>query len=129
MSHYHLAHNNARRMACHAVMQAPDGFVVTVKEGTRNSAQNALLWSLLGQISKQVVWHGQKLTPDNWKDLLSASLKRQTVLPGLDGGFVVCGTSTSKMTKRDFSELCELAIAFGAQQGVEFREFPETEAA
>jgi hypothetical protein len=124
-----LAHQTARKNAMHAVVSAPDGYVVEVKEPTRNLEQNAMLWSLLNQISKQVVWHGAKLSDEEWKDVFSASLKRQKVVPGLDGGFVVCGQRTSRMGKRDFSELIELAFAFGAQQGVEFDGRPAMEAA
>jgi len=76
---------------------------------------------MLGEISDQVNWHGNKLTTENWKDVLTASLKRQTVVPGIDGGFVVCGTSTSKMSTKDMNELIDLMDAFGTQQGVKFR--------
>jgi hypothetical protein len=41
-------------------------------------------------------------------------------VPGIDGGFVVLGKSTSKMTKGEMSELQTLIEAFGAQQGVRF---------
>lgn len=126
---FRLVHATARQRAAQAVQSAPDGFVVEVKEPTRNLEQNALLWSLLNQISKQVVWYGQKLSSEEWKDVLSASLKQQKVVPGLEGGFVVCGQSTSKMSKAVFSELLELTFAFGAQQGVEFDERPAMEAA
>ena len=37
-----------------------------------------------------------------------------------NGGFVVLGQRTSKMNKKDFSELLELSFAFGAQHEVEF---------
>lgn len=95
---------------------------VTVKPQRRSTDQNALLWVLLGEVSRQVDWHGQKLEPAEWKDVFTASLKRQKVVPGLDGGFVVLGSSTSRMDKQEFSELVELVYAFGAQQGVQFRE-------
>jgi hypothetical protein len=117
-----LAHETARQRAIGAINTAPDGYIVRIKEPTRNLEQNALLWSLLKQISYQVKWYGQKLSDEEWKHVLTASLKKTKVVPGLDGGFVVCGQSTSKMSKRDFSELIELIYAFGAQQGVEFKE-------
>ncbi|WP_323162720.1 recombination protein NinB [Pseudomonas fulva] len=41
-------------------------------------------------------------------------------MPGLDGGFVVCGQSTSRMTKGEMSEMQELMAAFGAERGVKF---------
>jgi hypothetical protein len=120
MSDYVLAHDQARQRAQKAVKDAPDGYVVKITEPTRNLEQNALLWTLLEKVSKTVVWHGQKLNADDWKNIFSASLKKTRVVPGIDGGFVVCGQSTSKMSKRDFSELCELIFAFGAQNGVDF---------
>ena len=94
--------------------------VVEVREETRSLAQNARLWAMLTDISKQVDWYGQKLTPDEWKDVFSASIKRTKVVPGLDGGFVVCGQSTSKMTIAEMCEMQELMEAFGAQRGVRF---------
>ncbi len=102
--------------------------VVEVRAETRSLEQNARLWAMLTDISKQVEWYGHRLTPDEWKDVFSASLKRTKVVPGLDGGFVVCGQSTSKMTIAEMCELQELMEAFGAQKGVRFT-CPEVECA
>lgn len=96
------------------------GDVIEAKPATRNLEQNAMLWPCLERISREVVWYGQKLSPYEWKDIFSASLKKSKVVPGLDGGFVVCGQSTSKLSKADFSELLELVLAFGAQNGIEW---------
>ena len=112
----------ARQNAAKAVMQAPEGWIVTIAEPTRNTLQNAKLWACLTEVSRQVDWHGNRLTPDEWKDVFSAALKRQKVVPGIDGGFVVIGARTSKMGKREFGELLELIQAFGAQHGVQFSE-------
>jgi hypothetical protein len=118
---FRLVHEVARRGAAHAVMQAPEGWVVTVSEPTRSLDQNALLWPLLDDISKQVEWYGNRLSADEWKDVLTAALRKEKVVPGINGGFVVLGQRTSKMGKREFAELVELVYAFGAQQGVRFR--------
>jgi hypothetical protein len=83
-------------------------------------AQNRLLWATLTDISKQVVWHGKKLSPTDWKHLFTASLSKLEVVPGLDGNLIVLGKSTSKMTKAEMTELQELMAAFGAEQGVKF---------
>ncbi|HOD33463.1 MAG TPA: recombination protein NinB [Holophaga sp.] len=117
----------ARQNAAKAVMQAPEGFVVTIQEPTRNLTQNSRLWASLTEVSRQVDWHGNRLTPDEWKDVFSAALKRQKVVPGIDGGFVVIGARTSKMSKREFGELLELVYAFGAQHGVVFKDPGEEE--
>lgn len=98
-----------------------DGTVVEFKSARRNTDQNALMWVLLGEVAQQVDWYGQKLSADDWKDVLTASLRRARVVPGVDAGtFVPLGMRTSDMTKAEFSELVELIYAFGAQQGVVF---------
>lgn len=93
---------------------------IEVKDVNRSLEQNARMWAMLDDVSRQVDWYGRKLTPEEWKHVFSASLKKQDVVPGLDGGFVVLGLSTSKMTIREMGELMELMEAFGAQKGVRF---------
>ena len=113
--------------AVHEIMwRVQHGFdsVVTVKDPTRSLEQNALMWELLGQLSKQLPWpvdgKMQLLTPDEWKDVLTAGLKKSRVAQGTDGGFVMLGSRTSKMSKKEMSELVEMIYAFGAEHGVEF---------
>lgn len=103
-----------------SLLMAGHRMVVEIKPETRTLAQNARLWAMLTDVSKQVNWYGRKLTPENWKDVLTAALTKQDVVPGIDGGFVALGKSTSNMTKPEMSELQELIEAFGAQQGVKF---------
>lgn len=117
-----IGHADSRRYIANLVMQAPVGHVVTISEATRSLDQNALMWPLLACLAKQIVWHGQKLSDEDWKDMLTASLRKQRVSPGIDGGFVVFGERTKTYTKAQFSELIELIYAFGAQHGVEFGE-------
>lgn len=88
----------------------------------RSKEQNDKMWPTLRDIAQQVDWHGQKLQDFEWKEVFSAALKRQKVVPGIDGGFVVIGSSTSRMPKRDLSELIELATAFGVEHGVKWSE-------
>lgn len=120
---FKLVHQGARQRAAQAVLAAPEGHVVTISEPTRSTDQNALLWPLLAEVSRCVDWYGKKLTPDDWKNVFSASLRKLEVVPNLDGtGFVALGQSTSQMSKREFSELIELIYSFGAERGVEFNE-------
>ena len=104
-----------------ALLMAGHRLTLEVRPEKRSDAQNRRLRAMLADISAQVDWYGQKLTSEEWKDVFSASLKRTKVVPGLDGGFVVCGQSTSRMTRAEMCELQELMEAFGAQQGVKFR--------
>jgi hypothetical protein len=103
-----------------SLLMAGQRVVVEIKPETRTLAQNARLWAMLTDVSKQVNWYGRKLSEEEWKHVFTASLAKQDVVPGIDGGFVVLGKSTSKMTKPEMSELQDLIEAFGAQQGVRF---------
>ena len=93
-----------------------------LKPVTRSLEQNAKMWACLTDISKQVNWYGNTLSPDDWKHVLSASLRKQRAVPGIDGGFVVVGLQTSHMTIAEMSEMIELAHAFGADKGVLFHD-------
>jgi hypothetical protein len=101
-------------------LQGERKWVLSVKPSTRSTEQNARMWAMLAEISAQVYWYGHKLTSEEWKDVFSAAMKRTKVVPGLDGGFVVCGQSTSKMTISEMSEMQTLMEAFGAEKGVKF---------
>jgi hypothetical protein len=100
--------------------RAPDGFRVEIAEPKRTDAQNRLLWPLLSALSIQVKWHGLTHSPDDWKDVMTAGLKREArMVPNMDGnGFVALGMRTSTMTRAEFSELVELIHAFAAREGV-----------
>jgi hypothetical protein len=119
---FFLVHHQARLNALEAVKNAPDGWMVQIKEKTRSIEQNALLWSRLEEVSKQVDWYGEKLTSEDWKHVFSASLKKQKAVRGIDGGFVVLGQSTSKMTKAEMADLLTLMEAFAAERGVNFKD-------
>lgn len=98
---------------------------VTIGRERRSKDQNSKLWPMLTDISEQVDWHGNRPTPEEWKHIFTAALEKQRVYPGLDGGFVVCGLSTSRMRKKLFCDLVELIYAFGGDHGVEWSEPPK----
>ena len=98
---------------------------VTVEElaPSRTVDQNALMWSRLHDISKQIKWPVdgtvQYLSEDEWKDILTAGLKKhQRIAQGVDGGFVILGVRTSKMKVAEMVELIEFIQYFGDEKGV-----------
>lgn len=86
----------------------------------RSLEQNAKMWAMLADISRQVIWHGQKLTPENWKDMITAALNGQKSAPGIEGGVVFFGARTSKMSIKQMSDVIEYAYYFGAEKGVKW---------
>jgi hypothetical protein len=112
-----------RRTVLQAIAAAPDGHYVSIQEAKRNLEQNARMWAMLGDIARQVVWtvngHAEKLTAEEWKTILTASLSQENrMAPGVRGGFVMLGASTSAMTVRQMTELIEFMFSFGAEHDV-----------
>lgn len=111
-----------REKVCRWAMGVAPGTRVEFKEAKRTTDQNSRFWAMLTEVSQQVSWHGQRLTPDDWKLVFLDALKREMrIVPNIDGnGFVNLGQSSSDLSKGEFSDLIEIIIAFGAQHGVVF---------
>lgn len=91
----------------------------------RSLEQNAAMWAMLADIANQVQWvvDGRQtyLEPEEWKDILTAGLAGELrVAQGINGGIVLLGRRTSKMTTKQMGELLELMQAFAAERGVRF---------
>ena len=120
-----LLRNSIIRQNCiEAIRQLPANpekpLQVTIQEDTRSLAQNRMLWACLHDVSEQVVWYGKKLDSESWKNVFSAVLNKQETVPGIDGGFVVLGKSTSKMRVGEMRDLITLIHSFGIEQDVRF---------
>lgn len=111
-----------RDKACEWIVKAPRNTRVEFKLAKRSLPQNARMWAMLTDVASQVTWHGQKLTPDDWKLVFLDALKREVrIVPALDSkGFVNLGRSSSDLSKSEMGELMELIAAFGAEHGVRF---------
>lgn len=120
-----LAHQQARENVARFAQEAPQGVVVTFAEPTRNLEQNAAQWPILQAFSDQLLWpvNGKmvKMTPDEWKDVLTAAFRKETarLAMGLDGGVVMLGQRTSKFTKSEFSQWLEFLHATAADRDVQ----------
>lgn len=119
-----LRDSNIRQHIISTIQQLPANtskpYQIVIQEDTRSLAQNRMLWSCLNDVSRQVIWYGRKMDSESWKHVFSASLKKQDTVPGIDGGFVVLGQSTSKMRVSEMRDLITLIHAFGANHNVTF---------
>lgn len=122
MRSFRLTTPTARQLAASYCLEGPAGWLVTFKEPTRSLEQNALLWARLTQLSEQLPWDGERLTPSEYKDLLTACLRKQKVVRGIEGGLVFLGARTSAMSKAEMNDLLTLMEAFAAERGVTFRD-------
>jgi hypothetical protein len=121
---YILVTPTARQNAIEAVKTAQDGYKVTVAPVTRGLNANALLHSIIFQMASQLEWAGEKRDEEVWKRLLVAAWCRTKgepieILPAIDGnGVDIVPTRTSKLSKKDCSDLIEYIYAYGAENGI-----------
>lgn len=105
-------------------LQSGQQWILSIKPETRSQAQNRLMWPILSVFSRELLWpvNGAmvKMDEDDWKDVLSAAFKGETVrmAQGLNGGIVLLGQRTSKFTKAQFSDWIEFLYATAADRGV-----------
>ena len=103
------------------IQRSPLGYSVEIKRNKRSVPQNSRMWAMLTDVSQQLAWHGEKLAPEDWKCLFMHALERELrVVPGLSGGTVVLGFSSSSLSVAEMTELMDLIEAFGGQHGVVF---------
>lgn len=116
----------ARSVVIESVLNAPSGHMVTIAPANRTTDQNSYQWPILTAFSDQLEWpiNGsmQKISPEDWKDILTAAFKRESVrvAMAIDGtGFVMLGQRTSKFNKKKFSEWIEFLHMVAADRGVD----------
>lgn len=118
-----LVGNRQRETAKHLIECAPGGSVCKISAPRRTNDQNALMWSLLSELSRAKP-EGRELPPETWKCLVMSEAGFETVWErSLDGrGMVPVGFKSSRLTKGEFSDVIEAIYAYGAEHGVEFSE-------
>jgi hypothetical protein len=89
----------------------------------RSLAQNAKLWAMLADISRQVEWpvNGvmSKLDAEEWKAIFTATVRQEVrMAAGISGGVVMLGRSTRKMSVQEMTDVIEFMHAFCAERGV-----------
>lgn len=125
---YRLVHPQARELAQEYIRNAPDGHIVTISEPSRTLDQNAAQWPLLQALEKQLEWpvNGvmQKITADDWKDVLTCAFRNEQprIAAGYNGGMVLLGQRTSRFSKREFSEWMEFLWSVVSERGVQVYE-------
>lgn len=101
--------------------------IVRPVKSRRTLEQNAKLWAMLGDISRQVQWpvNGvmQNLDPEDWKALMTAAARQEVrMAAGINGGVVMLGVSTKRMTVRELGDVIECMYAFGVDKNVTWSE-------
>ena len=106
--------------------------IVRPVKSRRTLIQNAKMWAMLADVSRQVKWpvNGvlETLDSEDWKALITAAARQETrVAAGLNGGAVMLGVSTRKMTTQQMADVIEYLYSFGADRGVVWSKQAEQE--
>jgi hypothetical protein len=120
-----VLHNDAMRAkAIDWIRRAPKETRVEFKGPKRTIPQNDRMWAMLTELSTQLLWHGQRLSTEDWKQVILASLKQEMrIVPNSHGdGFVQLGRSSSDLSKEEMGDLMTIIEAFAARYGVKMRE-------
>lgn len=119
-----LCHPEARKRAILAISEAPDGYVATLREKTRDLEINAALHARIGEIADSMTWVGKKWGIEVWKRLLVAAWTRATgestlILPALDGhGVDVVFRRTSELSQAECRDLLAFIECWQAENEV-----------
>ena len=113
----------AKKAACREILAAPEGYVVTLAEPTRNLEQSAKFHAMCGDIARQKPFAGQMRKPEQWKVLLVsghavATKQGSEMVPGLEGEWCNLRESTAKMSTKRMSSLIEYVNAYCAENAI-----------
>ena len=113
-----------REQAIDWIRKAKTDSRVEFKGPKRTLDQNSRFWAMLTDISTQLLWHGQRLSTEDWKQVMLASLKQEMrIVPNIHGdGFVQLGRSSSDLSKEEMGDLMTIIEAFAARYGVKMKE-------
>lgn len=115
-----LANDTIKARAIRWISRAATGTRVEFSEPRRSDIQSRKMWAMLTDVARQHEHYGQRYEPDAWKILFLTALGKELRLaPALDGkGVVSLGTSSSKLSKSEMSDLLEFIAAWGAENGI-----------
>lgn len=79
----------------------------------RTPEQNKLLQPACRDLARGMQWHGQRLSMDEFRWLICATVLGQKTVPGVEGGVVVLGGSSRQLNKKQATDAITWAFAIG----------------
>lgn len=109
-----------RNLARRWIERAPEGTRIMFAGPQRSLSQNARMWAMLTDITTQTLINGRRYGNEELKGAFMFALGHEVeFVQSLDGArFIPMGLSTSKLGKKEMSDLIEMMFAYGAENGV-----------
>lgn len=82
--------------------------------------QRKLLNSACGDLADQIVWHGFRLSKDDFRHMISGTVLGWRLMPGINngdgrGGMIMLGGSSLDLDKKQCSDAITMAFEIGDQ--------------
>ena len=86
--------------------------------GPMSDKQRRMLNAVCGDLAAKLAWHGNRLSKDDWRHMLSGTMLGWRMMPAIDrgegaAGFIMLGGSSLNLSKSQAAE----AITVGVQIG------------
>ena len=99
--------------------------IVQLSRHKRSDEQNRHLWAILRDVANSCTWPtsgGRQLSQEQWKMLFMSAYREEvgSIVMGINGEPVNLNLGTSRLNKREFSELVEFIYATGTGWGVKW---------
>jgi len=101
------------RIRVHTLIdQAPNGYVVEIKQYSRTHEQNALYWATVHSIAEQVFLNGKKYAPEVWHIYFKQRFLNGDILELPNGQLIQSEPSTTELSTEEFSNFVNNVIQF-----------------
>jgi hypothetical protein len=116
-----LISDRVRHNAARAIMEAPEGYTVSIAEPKRSLDQNAKLWAMLGDVARSKP-EGRNWTAETWKAAFMHYLGHQVIFcEGLEGtGPFPVGFRSSRLSVKQMADLITCVQEYGDTHAVKW---------
>jgi hypothetical protein len=97
------------------VTQAPDGYVVEIKQANRTIEQNSLYWTAVHEIAESIFLNGKAFTPEVWHVYFKQRYLSGRMIELPNGQLIEADATTTELSKEEFSDFVNAVLAFQAE--------------
>lgn len=81
-------------------------------------AQRKMLNAVCGDLASQLPWHGNRLSKDDWRHMLSGTMLGWRMMPAIDrgegaAGFIMLGGSSLSLSRSQAADAITVAVQIG----------------
>lgn len=87
-------------------------------QGGMTDRQRKMLNAVCGDLAAQLAWHGNRLSKDDWRHMVSGTVLGWRMMPAIDrgegaSGFIMLGGSSLKLSRSQASDAITVLLQIG----------------